>query len=113
MPSHQAQVSRVTHPSGLPILTILAAVVRRILKGITLSNSQYILPGCIIEVSSHAIYNDSINWPDSDKFDGFCHYRLRRGDTAADIARERFATSRIRTQRSDTDDMLDPVASSQ
>ncbi|KAF1358947.1 cytochrome P450, partial [Lizonia empirigonia] len=66
---------------------------RRVLKGITPSNGQYIPPGCIIEVPSHAIYSDSTYYPESDKFDGFRHYKLRRGGGTIDHARNQFVTT--------------------
>ena len=75
------------------ILTAPASFGRRVLKGITLSNGQCIPPGCIIEVPSQAIYNDSTYYPDSEKFDGFRHYKLRRGGSTADHARNQFVTT--------------------
>ncbi|KAH7090346.1 ent-kaurene oxidase [Paraphoma chrysanthemicola] len=66
---------------------------RRVLKGITLSNGQHIPPGVMIEVPSHAIYSDSAYYPDGDTFDGFRHYKLRRGGAAADHARNQFVTT--------------------
>tara|TARA_R110002003_G_scaffold9_25_gene598 strand:+ start:1333 stop:1764 length:432 start_codon:yes stop_codon:yes gene_type:complete len=72
---------------------LIASFGRRVLKGITLSNGQYIPPGVIIEVPSQAIYGDSAHYPDSDTFDGFRHYKLRRGGAAADHARNQFVTT--------------------
>ncbi|KAJ4994467.1 cytochrome P450 [Stagonosporopsis vannaccii] len=66
---------------------------RRVLKGITLSNGQYIPPGVIIEVPSQAIYSDASLWPASDKFDGLRHYKLRRGGSTTDHARNQFVTT--------------------
>lgn len=63
------------------------------LKGITLSNGQYIPPGVIIEVPSQAIYSDPTQYPDSETFDGFRHYKLRHGGTATDHARNQFVTT--------------------
>lgn len=80
-------------PSIIFILTEPASFSRRVLKGITLSNGQYIPPGCIIEVPSHAIYRDSTNYPESDKFDGFRHYKLRRGGGTVGHARNQFVTT--------------------
>ena len=62
------------------------------LKGVTLSNGQYLPAGVNIEVSSIAIYADSANYPDGDSFDGFRHYKLRRGGSTADHARNQFVT---------------------
>ncbi|PSN58628.1 cytochrome P450 monooxygenase-like protein [Corynespora cassiicola Philippines] len=66
---------------------------RFVLKGITLSNGQYIPPGVVIEVPSLAIYNDSQFWPEGDKFDGFRHYKMRRGGSTTDHARNQFVTT--------------------
>lgn len=66
---------------------------RRVLKGVTLSNGQYIPAGVIIEVPSHAIYNDEAHYPEADTFDGFRHYKLRSGGTASDHARNQFVTT--------------------
>ncbi len=40
-----------------------------------------------------AIYSDSQFWPESDKFDGFRHYKMRRGGTTTDHARNQFVTT--------------------
>jgi cytochrome P450 len=66
---------------------------RRVLKGITLSNGQYIPPGVIVEVPSAAIYQDSEHYPDSETFDGFRSYKLRKGGSATDNARNQFVTT--------------------
>ena len=63
------------------------------LKGITLSNGQYIPPGVIIEVPAYAVYNDSTIYPDSEKFDGLRHYKLRRSGSTTDHARNQFVTT--------------------
>ncbi|KAF9698203.1 hypothetical protein EKO04_003691 [Ascochyta lentis] len=84
--SYMKEVNRVYTPG-------MTSFGRRVLKGITLSNGQYIPPGVLIEVPSQAIYNDSTFYPDSDKFDGFRHYKLRRGGSATDHARNQFVTT--------------------
>ncbi|KAF2798515.1 cytochrome P450 monooxygenase-like protein [Melanomma pulvis-pyrius CBS 109.77] len=66
---------------------------RKVLKGITLSNGQYIPPGVFIEVPSHAVYQDSTNYPDSDTFDGFRFAKIRKGGSATDNARNQFVTT--------------------
>ncbi|KAH6618782.1 cytochrome P450 monooxygenase-like protein [Boeremia exigua] len=66
---------------------------RRVLKGITLSNGQYIPPGVVVEVPSVAVYSDSALWPDSGTFDGLRHYKLRRSGAATDHARNQFVTT--------------------
>ncbi|CAO2651171.1 Nn.00g094680.m01.CDS01 [Neocucurbitaria sp. VM-36] len=66
---------------------------RRVLKGITLSNGQYIPAGVVIEVPSTAIYADPTHYPDSTTFDGFRHYKLRRSGTSLDHARNQFVTT--------------------
>ncbi|KAH5300899.1 hypothetical protein HBI50_205540 [Parastagonospora nodorum] len=68
---------------------------RKVLKGITLSNGQYIPPGVVIEAPVNAIYQDSELWPDAHKFDGFRHYKLRhsgKGDATVQ-ARNLFVTT--------------------
>ncbi|KAF2622679.1 cytochrome P450 monooxygenase-like protein, partial [Macroventuria anomochaeta] len=84
--SYMKEVNRVYTPG-------MTSFTRRVLKGITLSNGQYIPPGVIIEVPSQAIYNDSTYYPDSEKFDGFRHYKLRRGGSTTDHARNQFVTT--------------------
>ncbi|RYN54751.1 hypothetical protein AA0118_g9129 [Alternaria tenuissima] len=66
---------------------------RRVLKGITLSNGQYIPAGVLIEVPAAAIYLDSEHYPSSSEFDGFRSYKLRSSGKAADIARNQFVTT--------------------
>jgi len=66
---------------------------RRVLKGVTLSNGQYLPPGVLVEVPSEAMYHDSEFYPESDKFDGLRHYKLRRDGTATDHARNQFVTT--------------------
>ncbi|KAF2464865.1 cytochrome P450 monooxygenase-like protein [Lindgomyces ingoldianus] len=66
---------------------------RKVLQGITLSNGQHIPAGSTLEVPAHAIYHDSQFYPDHEKFDGFRFAKLRKGGTAADIARNQFVTS--------------------
>jgi cytochrome P450 len=66
---------------------------RRVLKGITLSNGQYIPPGVVIEVPSAAIYTDNTHYPSPSTFDGYRAYKLRSSGKAADIARNQFVTT--------------------
>ncbi|KAI8934908.1 hypothetical protein NX059_008578 [Plenodomus lindquistii] len=66
---------------------------RRVVKGITLSNGQYIPPGVLLEIPLHEISQDPANWPNGDVFDGFRHYKLRAGGSATDHARNQFVTS--------------------
>lgn len=47
----------------------------------------------MVEVPSAAIYTDGAFYPDSDRFDGLRHYKLRRGGAAADHARNQFVTT--------------------
>jgi cytochrome P450 len=72
-------------------------VQRKVLRGFTLSNGQYIPPGVIIEAPSHAIYMDDANFPPDSKpadvFDGFRYYKLRQSGTATDHARNQFVTT--------------------
>jgi cytochrome P450 len=63
------------------------------MKGITLSNGQYLPPGAVVQVPSAAIYTDSDNYPDADTFDGFRHSKLREGGTAVDHGRNQFVTT--------------------
>ncbi|KAF3008721.1 hypothetical protein E8E13_009726 [Curvularia kusanoi] len=71
----------------------MVSFMRKVLKGITLSNGQYIPPGVLIEVPSHAVYSDEALWPNSEKFDGFRHYNLRRNGSSTDHARNQFVTT--------------------
>jgi len=66
---------------------------RRVLKGITLSNGQYIPAGVLIEVPAAAIYADEHYYPNSDTFDGNRSFNLRATGKAADIARNQFVTT--------------------
>ncbi|KAL1605327.1 hypothetical protein SLS60_004875 [Paraconiothyrium brasiliense] len=69
---------------------------RKVLRGFTLSNGQYIPAGAKIEVASHAVYQDPVNHPNSepaDVFDGYRSYKLRQGGTASDHARNQFVTT--------------------
>ncbi|KAF2830054.1 ent-kaurene oxidase [Ophiobolus disseminans] len=84
--SYMKEVTRL-YPPGI------TSFARRVLKGITLSNGQYIPAGVIIEVPAQAIYTDSDHFPDSGTFDGFRHYKLRQGGTASDHARNQFVTT--------------------
>ncbi|KAF2199336.1 cytochrome P450 monooxygenase-like protein [Delitschia confertaspora ATCC 74209] len=51
---------------------------RKVMKGITLSNGQYIPAGSTIEVPSYSIYQDESIYPNSAKFDGFRFYKMRQ-----------------------------------
>jgi cytochrome P450 len=70
---------------------------RKVLRGFTLSNGQYIPPGVIIEAPSHAIYMDDANFPPNSKpadvFDGFRYYKLRQSGTVTDHARNQFVAT--------------------
>jgi cytochrome P450 len=66
---------------------------RKVLKGFTLSNGQYIPAGVTIEVPSHAVYMDDANYPDGEKFDGFRAYKLRLQGGATNHARNMFVTT--------------------
>ncbi|KAE8822083.1 hypothetical protein PTNB85_10522 [Pyrenophora teres f. teres] len=71
----------------------ITAFSRRALKGITLSNGQYIPPGVTIEVPSAAIHRDDEYFPSGDEFDGFRSYKLCASGKEADIARNQFVTT--------------------
>ncbi|KAL5448482.1 hypothetical protein PMIN07_001004 [Paraphaeosphaeria minitans] len=69
---------------------------RKVTRGFTLSNGQYIPAGVNIEVASHAVYQDPANYSKpgpADVFDGFRAYKLRQGGTATDHARNQFVTT--------------------
>jgi cytochrome P450 len=66
---------------------------RKVLKGFTLSNGQYIPAGVNVEVASQAVYQDSTHFPDSSTFDGFRFSKLREGGTATAHARNQFVTT--------------------
>jgi cytochrome P450 len=70
---------------------------RKVLRGFTLSNGQYIPPGVIIEAPSHTIHMDDANFPPNsepaDVFDGFRYYKLRQSGTATDHAHNQFVTT--------------------
>nr|QRG28988.1 cytochrome P450 steroid hydroxylase [Curvularia lunata] len=72
---------------------VMTSFTRRALKGITLSNGQYIPAGVLIEVPAAAVYKDDSLYPSSDTFDGFRAYKARSTGKAADIARNQFVTS--------------------
>jgi cytochrome P450 len=63
------------------------------MKGITLSNGQYIPAGAIVQVPTAAVYADSANYPDADTFDGFRHAKLREGGTVTDHGRNQFVST--------------------
>lgn len=70
---------------------------RKVLRGFTLSNGQYIPPGVIVEAPSHAVYMDDAHFPPNckpaDIFDGFRYYKLRQSGTVTDHARNQFVTT--------------------
>ncbi|KAH3945336.1 hypothetical protein HBH53_144480 [Parastagonospora nodorum] len=84
--SYMKEVLRL-YPAGLSSFS------RRVMKGITLSNGQYLPPGATVQVPTAAIYTDSENYPDPDTFDGFRHSKLREGGTATDHSRNQFVTT--------------------
>ncbi|KAF2851024.1 cytochrome P450 monooxygenase-like protein [Plenodomus tracheiphilus IPT5] len=86
MDSYMKEVTRLYSPG-------ITTFSRRVLKGINLSNGQYIPPGVIVETPLQAIFKDPAYYPDSDVFDGFRHYKLRSGGTASDHARNQFVTT--------------------
>jgi cytochrome P450 len=75
------------HPPGATTFN------RKVLKGFTLSNGQYIPPGVNVEVASQAVYQDPALFPDSSTFDGFRFSKLRKDGTASDNARNQFVTT--------------------
>ena len=81
------------HHSQTNTTPLLASFGRRVLKGITLSNGQYIPAGVLIEVPAAAIYADEHYYPNSDTFDGNRSFNLRATGKAADIARNQFVTT--------------------
>ncbi|EMD64174.1 hypothetical protein COCSADRAFT_181322 [Bipolaris sorokiniana ND90Pr] len=84
--SYMKEVTRL-YPPGITSFT------RRTLKGITLSNGQYIPPGVLIEVPAAAIHTDESVYPSSDTFDGLRAYKARSSGKASDIARNQFVTT--------------------
>ncbi|KAF2712037.1 cytochrome P450 monooxygenase-like protein [Pleomassaria siparia CBS 279.74] len=66
---------------------------RKVLQGITLSNGQFIPPGVIIEVPSHAAYQDAANFPNPEEFDGFRFAKIRKTGSAVDKARNQFVST--------------------
>ncbi|EUC48236.1 hypothetical protein COCMIDRAFT_87809 [Bipolaris oryzae ATCC 44560] len=84
--SYMKEVTRL-YPPGI------TSFARRTLKGITLSNGQYIPPGVTIEVPSAAIYTDESVFPSSETFDGLRAYNARSTGKASDIARNQFVTT--------------------
>ena len=63
------------------------------MKGITLSNGQYIPPGVLIEVPSGAVYQDTDVYPGGDTFDGFRFAKIREAGSATENARNQFVTT--------------------
>ncbi|KAF1962957.1 cytochrome P450 [Byssothecium circinans] len=84
--SFMREVMRM-YPTGL------TSFARKVLRGFTLSNGQYIPEGVVIECAAYAISQDPEIYPDADKFDGFRFYKLREGGTATDHARNQFVTT--------------------
>jgi len=63
------------------------------LKGITLSNGQYIPPGVLIEVPSSAVYQDTDVYPGGGTFDGFRFAKIRKAGSTTENARNQFVTT--------------------
>ncbi|KAF2748979.1 ent-kaurene oxidase [Sporormia fimetaria CBS 119925] len=84
--SYMKEVMRF-YPLGLTSFT------RKVVRGFTLSNGQYLPAGANIEIPSHAIYNDSNNYENPDTFDGFRSYKLRQQGGATNHARNQFVTT--------------------
>ncbi|KAF2268140.1 cytochrome P450 monooxygenase-like protein [Lojkania enalia] len=84
--SYMKEVFRV-YPPGFTSFN------RKVLKGITLSNGQYLPPGVTIEIPSYAIYRDEQHYPSSSAFDGFRFSKLRASGTGADHARNQFVST--------------------
>ncbi|KAF2218406.1 cytochrome P450 [Elsinoe ampelina] len=76
--SYMKEVFRVYNFGSISFL-------RKVLKGITLSNGQYIPPGVDIEAPTYSIYHDSDLFPDPEKFDGFRSYKLRQESMSSDV----------------------------
>lgn len=66
---------------------------REVIQPFSFSNGQKIPAGATIELPSRAVGRDAANYPDSQVFDGFRHYRARQTGTARDHARNQFVTS--------------------
>ncbi|KAF2636430.1 cytochrome P450 monooxygenase-like protein [Massarina eburnea CBS 473.64] len=85
--SYMKEVVRF-YPLGVTSFT------RKVLRGFTLSNGQYIPPGVTIETPSHAVYSDPVNYSETAHvFDGFRFSKIREGGKAADHARNQFVTT--------------------
>ncbi|XP_014550059.1 hypothetical protein COCVIDRAFT_116609 [Bipolaris victoriae FI3] len=84
--SYMKEVTRLHTP-------FTTSFTRRALKGIHLSNGQYIPAGVLVEVPSAAVYTDSAYFPGAADFDGFRHSKLRQGGSASDHARNQFVTT--------------------
>lgn len=84
--SYMKEVMRMFPPS-------VTSFSRRVMKGITLSNGQYLPPGVIVEVPARDISTDPSYYPDGDTFDGFRHVKLRRNGASTDHARNQFVTT--------------------
>lgn len=75
------------HPPGY------TSFARKVIKGFTLSNGQYIPAGVNIEAPSAAVYLDPNNYANSETFDGFRHAKLRENGGATEHARHQFVTT--------------------
>lgn len=84
--SYMKEVIRVYTP-------FITSFNRRVLKGITLSNGQYIPAGVILEVPAAAVYADSTYYPSASEFDGFRFSKLRKQGSVSDNARNQFVTT--------------------
>ncbi|CAI6339294.1 unnamed protein product [Periconia digitata] len=70
---------------------------RKVLRGFTLSNGQYIPAGVTVVIPTHEIYNDPANFSmeatDPKEFDGFRYSKIRENGNATDHARNQFVTA--------------------
>lgn len=70
---------------------------RKVVRGFTLSNGQYIPAGVTVEIPSHEIHNDpahvSTVASDPNEFDAFRFAKIRENGTTTDNARNQFVTS--------------------
>jgi cytochrome P450 len=88
--SYMKEVNRF-YPTGY------TSFIRKVVRGFTLSNGQYIPEGVSIEVPSHAMHKDPSNYSgagvDADTFDAFRFAKIRESGTATDHARNQFVTT--------------------
>ncbi|KAL6161324.1 hypothetical protein ACJBU6_00444 [Exserohilum turcicum] len=59
---------------------------RKVLKGIVLSNGQYIPAGVNIEAPTYSIYHDDHLYPDAHTFDGFRAYKMRKNTMLDEVS---------------------------